>query len=144
MSHREALLAWYVPLSQRRCLHGDLVPLAAALPITGLTSGRIKGVADQIAEAGFVVAVPDIYEGGSIDDVGGISQFMSEPVSPPMLVVVHRFIFKLSVVLCRAHVVDAVSCFARVLLCECNLGFPRVAGTCCPPPGANMAAGAEP
>jgi hypothetical protein len=47
-------------------------------PSSGFVSGRVKAVADQIAEAGFLVAIPDIFNGGSVDDVGGFS--MTEPV----------------------------------------------------------------
>jgi len=46
--------------------------------VWGIQSGRIKNVADQIAEAGFVVAAPDIYDGKTIDDYGGISSFSTE------------------------------------------------------------------
>ena len=52
---------------------GDAVTrgIIIAYDVYALQSGRIRGVADTLAAAGFLVVVPDIYEGSAVDLHGG-------------------------------------------------------------------------
>jgi dienelactone hydrolase len=40
---------------------------------TGFNSGRIRAVADHIADAGFLVIIPDIFDGDDVEAHGGFS-----------------------------------------------------------------------